>query len=342
MKTFIKTGLLLGLLLSSFAQPAKAVEQNYLGCKSSDVSCFEKVLDAKIAKSSIPETLKLFKNIAENTNGVAGQCNNLGRYVGKKLYLKNGEAVLKYHDNVCGEPYTYGFMQAMGGKTVNKSLTAKLVAYCLADQNPSGCAYGVGISQSMSESKGSVIQKGCEQSFPKTGKESTQPYEVTAAGSCLLGWVSGRSSVLPVTFFSTIASAASLCDGMKGDASLSCLAEATFTYTYIGNPSSPERIARVKDLRGRCDKDKSTMCIRFVGKALDDYFLYSLRPNLNKPAESKVVSELVSQLCTGSKTNFCIEGLITAHTVHTSKEDSTKLCNILATKQRNICLNAVK
>jgi hypothetical protein len=333
---------ILVLVISPLNPVANAASSKYLGCDASDVACFEKYIDGKIAKNKIPEVLLIFKGIAENTNGVQGQCNNLGRYIGKKLYIKYGEEVLKYHDNVCGAPYTYGFMQEMGAKKSSPALTKKLINYCLADPNVSGCAYGVGISQSSSESKGAIIQQICEKAFPRAAKESKQPYEVTAAGICLLGWVSGRSSVLPTTFFSTINSSATLCNGIKGDASLSCLAEATFTYTYIGNPNSVERLARVNDLRGRCETDKSTMCIRFVGKALDDYFLYSSRPDISKPTDAKIVRDLVSKLCTGNKANYCIEGLITAHTVHTSKDASTKLCNILAVSSKKLCLAALR
>lgn len=336
-------GLLIIILVIAPLNPAaNAASNKYLGCNASDVSCFEKYIDGKITKSKIPEILSIFRGIAENTNGVQGQCNNLGRYIGKKLFLKYGEEVLKYHDNTCGAPYTYGFMQEMGGEKSNSSLTKKLINYCQVDPNVSGCAYGVGISQSRSESQGANIQKICEKAFPRNSSEGKQPYEVTARGICLLGWVSGRSSVLPTTFFSTINSSASLCKGIKGDASLACLAEATFTYTYIGNPNSVERLARVNDLRERCDTDKSTMCIRFVGKALDDYFLYSSRPDISKPADAKIVRDLVSKLCNGSKANYCIEGLITAHTVHTSKEASNKLCNILAVESKKFCLAALK
>ena len=331
--------LLFIILSNSLTSVALAANTKYLGCDSKDIACYQKLIDNKIGKSNIPDILLIYKNIADNTNGVEGQCNNLGRYIGAKLYIKFGEEVLKYHNNVCGEPYTYGFMQAMGGKVVDSKLTTKLITYCLADPNPSGCAYGVGISLSSSESKGVNIQNTCEKAFSRLSKDKSQPYEVTASGICLLGWVSGRSSVLPTSFFSTIASSSSLCSGMKGEASLSCLAEATFTYTYIGNPSSVERLARVNDLKNRCLTDKSTMCMRFVGKALDDYFLYSSRPDLSKVQDAKVVSQLVSKICTGAKMNFCIEGLITAHTVHTSKQGSSTLCNVLAADLKNICLS---
>lgn len=320
------------------SQKADAAEIN---CKISDSKCYENYFISLIKKgSTIENTLREFQRVSKSTNGINGQCNNIGRSIGKSLYLKYGDEVLKYHDLTCGEPYAYGFMAEMGAKDRSLKLIDKLVKYCREDSSVGMCAYGVGISQSKNIIDAGIIQKICEYNFKPSKFELTLPYEVRAEGICLLGWVSGRNNVLPSTYFTSIKSAEKICDNTNNEGRVACLGEATFAYTYIGNPNSEVRIKRIYELKERCKKDASSTCYRFVGKALDDHFLYSLNINLDDIKTKNQVKNLVSELCS-LKSNFCLEGMINAHNVHRGKDDSRKLCATLDKKFVSICMNIV-
>ena len=339
-KFLVLNVLLLSLLLVAPASEAAPAKGTYLGCSTSDIDCYTALIDTVIKKSkSIDTVLKSFDDIAKNTNGINGQCNNFGRYIGKELYKKYKDTVLKYHNYSCGEPYTYGFMESMGStsKDISSLVNKKLVPYCAKDKFPDMCAYGIGISQSSSKLKAGEIQKNCEKYFPSSAQALTLPYEVRAEGICLLGWVSGKNSVLPSSYYKSIKSAMAICDGSYKDGKLSCLAEATFAYTYVGNPTSEVRIKRVYELKERCKVDTSSMCYRFIGKALDDYFLYSLQLDLKNKQNGVEASKLVSALCDKGST-YCIEGLLNAHVVHRSKEDAKLLCSVLEAKYSKICV----
>lgn len=339
-KVLVVSTLLVSLLIPTPYSQAAPVNSKYLGCSTNDYNCYTAKIDTVIKQSkSIDPVLKSFDEIAKNTNGINGQCNNFGRYIGKELYKKYKALVLNYHNYTCGEPYTYGFMESMGAesKDVSNLVRNKLVPYCAKDKFPDMCAYGIGISQSSSKLNAGEIQKNCEKYFPASAQALTLPYEVRAEGICLLGWVSGKNSVLPSSYYKTIKSAMAICDGSYKDGKLSCLAEATFAYTYVGNPTSEVRIKRVYELKERCKDDTSSMCYRFIGKALDDYFLYSLQLDLKNKTSALEASKLVSSLCVKGST-YCIEGLLNAHVVHRSKEDAKLLCSALEVKYRKICL----
>lgn len=315
---------------------------NY-SCKSDDTKCIDNYVNNVIKKSKdISEVLKVYEKDASLTNGYNGQCNNIGRIFGKKLYLKYGEKVLNFHNNTCGEPYAYGFMEEMGRRykdSIDNQLP-KLLKYCREDNFIGMCAYGIGISQSNSEKIAGDVQRFCEKNFPPSDLEKTLKYEVTSRGICLLGWVSGRTHVLPESYFKSINDASKICEKTYGDGKLSCLAEATFAYTYIGNPSNETRIKRVYELKDRCKSDRSSMCYRFIGKALDDYFLFQLNIKYDDKKMNLENKKLIEDLCSKGK-DFCMEGMIFAHIVHRSKEDAGKLCGILAGDLKSICLRKV-
>ena len=328
-------------LLGTSVTPSFANSSTYLGCQKNDINCFENYISPLVKSSSISKVLATYKDIATNTNGIEGQCNNFGRFIGRELFKAKGENVFNYHDSTCGEPFAYGFMLAYGTLHKDKLDVSKFVKYCLTDSNPGGCAYGVGNGQAMTNNTPIMVNNNCVKAFSNFDKAKTGvPYETSAEGICLLGWVSGRSDILPPTYFRSISSAENLCQGLIGGSQIACLGEATFSYTYAGNPSSEQRLARIFELSKRCTTDKSTTCVRFVGKALDDYKLYSLRPNLGNPKEAANFANLIIKLCNGPLEKYCLTGMLAADMVHTSRNDALNLCQILTGNWRKECLSA--
>ena len=301
-------------------------------CKVDDINCYQKYMEKLIATKPVESVLSEFATIASKTNGLNGQCNNYGRFIGAKVYQRYKGKALKYHSDTCGLSFAYGLLAEMG-RGEGKAGLNKALQYCKEDKNIAACAYGVGNSMAQAKVGAKEINAICVKNYPES---SGMSYEDSPQGICVLGWVSAMSELAPSATYSTIKKAVGLCTPMSGKARDACIGEASFTYTYINNPTSDVRLKRVEELAKNCTSS-SEICARFVGKALNDYQLYAWRPDLSKKSEATKLAALITKLCSGPTASFCIQGFVYANSVHTSRENSQKICAYLTGKSAADC-----
>jgi hypothetical protein len=323
----IKVLLLLSIFLgvanpeTSFASSSKLPSAQ---CKIDDMNCYESYMKSLITKFKGEEVLQKFNEIAGSTNGLNGQCNNYGRFIGEEFFKKYGVKALNFHSDTCGRSFAYGLMAALG-KKIGKAALNPSIDYCKTDTNLNACVYGVGNAMAQAKVKAPEINSICVKTYPYDNNFS---YEDSAQGICVLGWVSAMSDLSTTGQFATLKSAVTICKGMKDKAYDACVGESSFTYTYKDNPPTEKRLARVFELSKNC-VGSSEICARFVGKALNDYLLYSWRPDLTVKKNVSDLSNLIGKLCTGKTAKSCLQGFIYANSVHTTKESSMTICAYL-------------
>jgi len=336
-------------LFSNTSYAAQAYSGNKAGDSiikkcGQDVNCYSLELNSSAKTNGISKTLDIFKYVSDKTNGIYGGCNNVGRAIGNQSYLLFKLDALKYHANICGPSYAFGVMFYIGKYQPKLAGSELLKTYCFKDFNPTACAYGVGNSMSTGKFSGSEVQIRCDKYFNSIVNEQDKLYEHSASGICMLGWVSGKVSTLPAESFSSIEKASAICAGMKAPGLEPCLGEATFAYTYVGSSSTASRLLKVRELRKRCNTDKNEVCMQFVGKALNDFFLYSYRVDYNKKTDLQLAGKLVTELCNSKWSNACLYGFLSAQMTHTSIDSAKQVCTVLKgdyLKKCNIIISQV-
>lgn len=313
-----------------------AVSPTPVNCKVDDMVCYNKFITNYVSKNDVPKVLSTFENIAKTTNGLNGQCNNYGRLIGELVYKKYKAKALQFHASTCGKSFAYGLLATLG-KDLGKASLEPALEYCAKDDNLNACAYGVGSAMAQAKISAVEIDALCKKSYKLN---TTISYEDSSQGICVLGWVSAMSDLSKPDQFKSIKSSLTLCKGMSAQALDACKGEASFTYTYRDNPTSEVRLSRVNELAKNCTSS-SEICARFVGKALNDYLLYSWKPDLNKAENVTTLSKLITKLCSSKASESCLKGFLNANSGHTTHESSVKICSYLTGALKNNCLKIV-
>lgn len=312
-------------------------------CKD-DSNCFKEAIIERIKKGEkVEDSIALFTKITESSNGMSSGCNSVGRAAGEELFYKYGKDVFNYYSVICGHAYVYGFMIGFGKKNPNEAKGILLKKYCLKDYNPVSCIYGAGYAISFTVRDGAEAQRSCLAlggGLSTMNPRLTPSYQMTGPGDCILGWTSGVTDFLAIDGEPELKTFLDICNGMTGGPLHVCLAEASFAYTFKNNPKADERIKRLEKVQQRCQKDISYECMQFLGKAVVDYLIYTLKINLKSDTMARDAAKTIERLCSGTSATACFMGTIQDQLTHTTHDDMMKLCSLFTLEEhRKFCFD---
>jgi hypothetical protein len=298
---------------------------------TNNANCFKDALLAKVKSGqSAEDSIALFTAITENSEGMSGGCNSVGRSLGEELFNKFGKKVFSNYSVICGHAYAYGFLIGLGKKSPDETKGTFLKDYCIKDVNPVSCVYGVGYALSFATKNGKEAQERCftaGDGLSKVDPKLIPSFQMTGPGDCILGWASGVMDNLIVNK-PNIKDALSICNGMDGGSYKVCAGEASFAYSFQNHPEGPERLIRLKEIRERCQSDDSYECMQFLGKATVDYLIYTLKIDLKSDSMARQAANTIELLCTGNNAQACLMGSIQDQLTHTTHDDMMRLCSL--------------
>ena len=357
----LATGLLFSTLLSSTPYLKNTFHSNYKVQVTEDVSvtnladkiiatcvkdsnCYRKeLLNQLKINPSTSNSIKLFTSITESSNGMSGGCNSVGRMMGEELFKIHGKDVFTNYSVICGHAYMYGFMIGYGKILPEETKTSFLRDYCKKDVNPVSCVYGVGYAIHFATLDGAEAQKRCitaGENLSNIDPDLIPSYQMTGPGDCILGWASGVMDNMEVKENPKLEDALKICNGMTDGSLRVCLAEASFAYSFQGHPVIKEREQRLAEIKIRCQEDTSYECMQFLGKAIVDHLIYTVKIDLKSDQMTNYAAQTIESLCVGSNAQACLMGSIQDQLTRTTHDDMMKLCSAFTiASNKKFCLD---
>ena len=285
-------------------------EDNATSARGCYVKYFEAVFDKYGPAYSVNELVSW----AAQTNGLDGECHNVGHLLGQYAWNKVGRKAFLGDMTACAFSYGHGILQSATKVIPKTEITTRFRGLCSKTTDVPGCLHGYG--HALQDLKYSDVDSA-QQCYIEAGLANktmdTSATKDDRAQTCMEGW-SMEDFALRNLFWITIDDpqvAMNTCKGLTGATWAGCAGSAMRNFIVAPDPihdknAIQKRIARLTWFKNYCDKltdsDIQRRCMNYVGLTTAEVYTLDMPNSYTAPNAEK--------MCDGINVIQCYSALI--------------------------------
>lgn len=311
------------------------------------VNYFTKLLDVKGPKLAVDQ----LKSWALATNGLAGECHDVGHLLGKYAWKKLKMVSLEGDTTTCAFSYGHGILQQASGELTREEVIEKFSDLCTDSGDFQGCFHGLG--HSLTDIKFNAVEadQTCGNqvdAIPST-RVDDRVYLWNLHFTCLEGWVMEQAFTdsknwltLPGPEGRGGETAMKVCGDLTGAGGAGCRGSALRNWATAPG-IEVEGFTQLRDTRlvwfhkycQTLSGDEERGCMQHLGLTTAEIWTLDM--------DNKIVAPHVEAMCTGEFYMNCLQSMLNSrwNRMGNSAAAVLPMCDLFKPENATVCRTAL-